>query len=569
MQPQRHWMHLALIGASLAALTSCTPAAPSGGEPGPSAPRRTKTLVIGVSTQLQVIGVFAGTSTGGWTTLTELHTNGLVTPDATTPRLIGRLAEKMPSVDDGSISMLSDGRMRVVYSLRRSATWQDGAPFTAHDLVFTRTFLRDQGLPVVLRESARQIETIEVIDDWTAAFVFARPYFLGGILGPRDFWPHPRHLLAEPYERYVATGNIDELLSLPYWTSAYVNSGPFRVTAFDPGEGVTFQAYEGYFLGRPKVDTIYVRPFRDENTLFANILAGSVDLFPEPALHAELAAQLREQWESTGQGTIRTLPGTTSFLASQFRPGVQSEPANLDARVRQALYQAIDRDAFPAELVQQAWSLLPPGHQLHEATRDALRRYPYDPRSSRAILQEAGWTPGPDGLLRHGSDGRKFHNRISTVATGRLWEVATYADAWRRIGIEVEEAQVPPAQARDLEYRALFPSWEASSASYGDGILGRLTGPAASAANRWSGNRGGYEDPTAQELIARYRASISQPEQFQAMRELSEFVATTLPLLISYFGTYYNGARKGVRALDDVPAKQDTTSRNAHLWDLE
>jgi peptide/nickel transport system substrate-binding protein len=372
----------------------------------------------------------------------------------------------------------------------------------------------------------------------------------------------------------VASGNSDEVVGLPYWTSEYVHLGPFRVTAFDPGEGVTLQAYEGYFLGRPKLDTVYVRAFRDENTLYANLLAGAIDLFPDPALHAEHADQLREQWEQSGQGVVHVLLGTTSFLALQWRPGVQREPANLDVRVRRALYQAIDRDSFP-HLVKPAWSLLPPGDPLYDAVKDGLRRYPYDPARSRAVLQELGWTPGPDGVLRHSSDGRRFQNRISTVATGRLWEVATYADYWRRIGIEVEEFQTPAAQSRNREYRALNPSWEATSAGQGDSILRRLAGPAASAENRWSGNRGGYEDPTAEQLLARYYTSIAQPAQFQAMRDISEFFVEQLPLLIAYYSTHHTGVRAGVRALDDVAGGQQsarpygTYSRNAHLWDVD
>lgn len=95
-----------------------------------------------------------------------------------------------------------------------------------------------------------------------------------------------------------------------------------------------------------------------------------------------------------------------------------------------------------------------------------------------------------------------------------------------------------------------------------------MTGPAASAENKWSGNRGGYEDPVAQQLIARYFSSMGDREQFQAMHDLSEFEATTLPLLISYFSTYYNGVRTGVHALEDVWGRQDSSSRNAHLWDV-
>ena len=100
-------------------------------------------------------------------------------------------------------------------------------------------------------------------------------------------------------------------------------------------------------------------------------------------------------------------------------------------------------------------------------------------------------------------------------------------------------------------------------------------GPAASAQNRWSGNRGGYEDPVAQQLLGRYYASIAEGEQFQAMRDISEFMVSELPVLIAYYSREHTGVRKGVLALDDLSGGQHssrpygTYSRNAHLWDVE
>jgi peptide/nickel transport system substrate-binding protein len=561
-----------VLTAAVLALAACAPAAPSGSAQAPQVTARPKTLTIGVATQTQAMGVFSGQSVGGWTSLNELHSAGLITSDYSTPRPIGRLAEKVPSVDDGSIVLLPDGRMRVVYSLRHDVTWQDGAPFTAHDVAFSHTFLVDQGLPVTLRDTVQYVDAVEAVDDYTAAFLFRRPYYLGNALGVREFWPQPRHLLQDAYRRATATANADEVMHLAYWTSEYVNLGPFRLVSFDPGEGSVYEAYAGYFLGRPRLDTVRVRSFSDQNTLYANLLAGTVDLLADTGLNTELGAQLKERWESSGQGTVHVRAGATYFLSPQWRPGVQREPANLDVRIRQALYQAIDREAM-SDLVQPAWSILPPGDRLYDATRDGLRRYPYDPERSKVLLRDLGWASAPDGLLRNASDGRRFSNTISTVATGRLWEVAAYADSWRRIGIEVEEQQVPPAQARNLEYRAQFPSWEATSAGQGDSMFSRLEGPAASAQNRWSGNRGGYEDPVAQQLLARYFAGLTDRDQAQAMRDVAEFIAAELPLLIFYFNTDHLGVRAGVRALDDVTGGQHssrpfgTYTRNAHLWD--
>src|SRR5205823_6201983 len=176
----------------------------------------------------------------------------------------------------------------------------------------------------------------------------------------------------------------------------YVHLGPFRLTAFDPGEGLTFEAYDGYFLGRPKLDVVRVRFFANESSLFSNVLAGSVDVVLDLALSAETGFQLKDRWEHGGQGTVYTYYGYTRFLEPQWRPAFQREPGNLDPRVRAALYHALDREAL-AEAIQAghpelaAYSLLPPVERSHAATRDGLRAYSHDLDRARALLREAGW----------------------------------------------------------------------------------------------------------------------------------------------------------------------------------
>src|SRR5438309_428461 len=102
---------------------------------------------------------------------------------------------------------------------------------------------------------------VEAVDSYKLAVYFPAPYFQGAVLGPFLFWPLPRHLLEPAYPAFLTTKNPDEVLNSSYWTSGYVHLGPFRLTAFDPGNELTFQAYDGYFLGKPRVGTIHVRIF--------------------------------------------------------------------------------------------------------------------------------------------------------------------------------------------------------------------------------------------------------------------------------------------------------------------
>jgi peptide/nickel transport system substrate-binding protein len=354
-----------------------------------------------------------------------------------------------------------------------------------------------------------------------------------------------------------------------------VNLGPFRLTAFDPGDGMTFTAYDRYFLGRPKVDTVRVKLFANSNTLFSNLMAGTVDLFFESTLGPDLGFQLASNWTD---GNVYQAYVSHRMLAPQFRPTVQIETANLDVRVRAALYHALDREALSEGLQgghreYAAWEILPPNDVLYPAVKDGLRQYAYDPDRAKAILREVGWTPGADGMLSNAADGRPFHNAIS-ASDLTVRDMPAYAAYWRQIGIQVDEIATPAAQVRNAEYRASYPAWEVTAQSGGDGILGKLEGPAAGPETRWAGNRGGFDDPRAQRLVDAYRASLSERDQFQAMKAIGEYVTAELPFLVLYGTVDPIGVRKGVKALDDRDGGDSggrpigTYTRNAHLWDV-
>ena len=571
---------LMIVSIGCTAPAAPAPASPAGGGASsppaqPESPRPTKSLNIGISGSVRAMGI-AGDATpvGGWLSLLELHSDGLITSDTNSRRPVGRLAERVPSLDDGTISVLPDNRMRVVYHLRKGVTWQDGAPFTAHDLVFTHKLCCDPGLPNELEEATRFISSVEAPDDATFVIYFKQPYFLGGNLGPLYYWPLPRHLLEGAYEQYAVNRNAEEVLNLPYWTTEYVHVGPFRLTRFEAGEAMSFEAYDRYFLGRPKVDVIHVRWFRDPNTLLSNLFAGSIDMVPELALVAEPGRQLKERWDSTGGGTVHVREGSLWILRPQLRPNMLIEAATLDPRVRLAFYQALDREALSVAVnggqgQLAATSLLPSSDPLYEVTRDGLRQFPYSPDRARALFREAGWSTGADGVLRHSSDNRAFRTSV-WASPGREQEIAAFASYWRELGIEVEEFVIGAAQVRDREFRARHPGWD----STGGDIMDMMASPAGTAENRWAGNRNGFEDPRAQRLVGALRSSIAVRDQLQAMRGVQEYVFAEWPALPLYFLADYLAVRKGIRAYEDVAGgavgpPYGGYSRNAYLWDIE
>jgi len=569
----------------LLAAAACAGPMPTTNEPAtdPASPHEpTKSLTVGITGTVPAmsLAVATGTPTGGWMAMTELHTDGLVTADADSRTPVGRLADEVPTLENGGITILPDGSMRVAFRLRPNVTWQDGVPFTADDFVFSYQIGGPGGIPTPLNGAVPYMSGVEALDAHTLVITYKTPFYQGAVLGPQMFWPLPEHVLGEAYQKFARDQNLQELLALPYWTSAYVSTGPFRLVQFDSGSSLTFQAYEDYYLGRPKIGTIHVLMFGDANVLFSNIVAGTVDVIPDLALQGETGAQLRRMWSASGDGNAYVIEGAWRRYDPQYRPEYQREPALLDRRVRTALYQALDRVAISEganggspELASN--SLLAKSDPLYEAARDVLARFSFDPSRSRALLAEAGWATGPDGTLRFERDGRAFKTAIYTTV-GNERDVAASASYWRQLGIDVEEHVWSASETRDAAARAQYPGFDGT----GGGILNLLFQRAATAENNWVGNRTGYENPEGRRLVQSLRGSVATADQLAAMRAISDFVVDDLPVLPVYFIATYLFARKGIRAftpgdiaggVSDNPTlyAYGTFSRNAVSWDRD
>ncbi|MBM2809432.1 MAG: hypothetical protein HW416_191 [Chloroflexi bacterium] len=581
---QRIWVrHPLAAAASLTlALMACAPAQPSisiapADSPGTSSsPTRTKSIVVGVSNAVDALSIMgSSTTSGGWQSLNELHSQGLVTADRNVQRPIPRVASQLPSIDSGNIEILADGRMKTVYPLRRDVTWQDGTPFTAHDLTFGFELNSDKGMPFLNRDAIQEMHSVEALDDYTFVIYWRGPYYQADSVGLRAMWPHPRHILEGQYR----TIDRAAFINLPYWTSEYVHLGPFRLSEFHAGESLAFTAFDGYFLGRPKVDRVIVRVSNDETSLYAATLAGAIDILMDNSLSAELGLQLKDEWERGGKGIVHVGTGTTRFIAPQFDPAVQQFPPALDPRVRQALYYAVDRKSV-SDAVQLghgelfANSLLPPGDRLYEATKDGFARYTYDPARSRGMLTQLGWNPGGDGVLV-GPDGRRFGTSLWTTEGGER-EIAVIADYWKQIGVFAEQYIIAGAIVRDREARTKYPGFETSARGSSDSILSRFDSRTASVAStNYSGaNRGGYKSPRMDDLVDRYRQSVPERDQGIAIRAVSDLVAEDLPVLPLYFNPTTPAVRAGIKALDDFMGGAEpsrlfgTFSRNSHEWDV-
>lgn len=560
---------------ALLMLVACAPAGPAPGASGTGplgAPEAQKTITVVALNPVRAFGSWSTSSTGGTFALNEIHSDALVTRSTDgdyEPRLLARL----PSLDDGTLAVLPDGRMRITWHLRTDAKWHDGTPFTAADVVFTRQVLLNPDVPLSRSAEIDYIEHIDVLDQWTVVATLKAVYYLPNFLGLRHFWILPQHVLSEPFQ-----GDKPAFSNLPYWTTDYIHLGPFHLVDYGMGENLIFERFDDYFLGRPKVNRIVVRIIPDENTVFANLLAGAVDIAPEQTLSPDLFVRLHEEWARTGEGTVVSRQGTWRFLGVQFNPEWGRPPElSRDVRVRRGLYQGFDRDALRETLLPgfsertSPDSFMVQGDPLAPTVGRPFARYAFDPSTAALLLAEAGWRRAADGRMLNPA-GEQVQIAIRTTP-GYYKEGSIVAQYWRDLGIDVAEEQTPASLARDLEYGAKFPGFQANARASGGEIFKRFDSrDHATAQNRYTGSNSGYTNPTLDRLIDRLLSTIDEREQGLLLREMGGIIATDLPVLPTYFQVNLAAVRKGVRALiDDFAGATNPglSSRNAYRWDRD
>jgi peptide/nickel transport system substrate-binding protein len=297
------------------------------------------------------------------------------------------------------------------------------------------------------------MSTVEAPDDHTVEITWSEPYAHANALGIQDLGPLPRHRLEEKYRTDKASFALGE-----DWTSAYIGSGPFRLERWDAGVRIVARAYEDWFLGPSRIDTIEVRFIGDPSTVLANLLAGEIDFTSSPPLRVTEAIVARDQWADGGAGYIKTWEQRLRYLEFQYREVPNWQRVVTDARVRKALLHAIDRQQLAAVMtsglgrVADAW-VLPADPNFPEVDRTIVK-YPFDPQRAVTILEEAGWRRSASGGLTNAAGQTLDIDVNSGSAEPQVPTIV--ADAWKAVGINAGLDMVPTAQLADPRVRSGF-----------------------------------------------------------------------------------------------------------------
>jgi len=532
---------------------------------GTSSPKRLIAAVMGEPASLSSRISIGVANVPGVDVLEELVNAGLVTSDNRGTG-IPRLAETIPSVENGLWTVHSDGRMETTWRIREGAVWHDSAPVTSGDLFFTMEVARDTELPNFNDPAFNAIDRLEVRDPRTLTIHWRQPYIdADQMFSPRYAMPLPQHLLERGYREDKAG-----FTQLAYWSREFVGTGAYRLQEWAAGSHVSLRANERYPLGRPKIDEIQVRFIPDQNTLIANVLAGTVQLTIGRNVSLDQALQMRNQWLD---GRVEVGTRGWSILFPQFL--TPDPPLVSNLQFRRALVHAIDRqqlvDTLMGGLVPVADSFVNSNAPNYWDIEPSIVRYPFDPARATRMMEELGYSRGMDGLLRD-SSGQGLAVELRTVSVDlHVKTTLAVTDAWQRLGVSVEPVVIPPARQGDLEYRAGFPAFQIFGGQSDVGLLPRLhSSRTPRPETRYVGtNYSRYIDPEWDGLIDRLFATVPQQERTRVLAEVVHFMTDRLNIIGLFFRDDTILVNNRVQNATALYGEGSTHAWNAHEWDLK
>ncbi len=314
-------------------------------------------------------------------------------------------------------------------TLDEAATWSDGVPITADDVIFTVLKLTSRAVGNLTMfgyaalegfdengnspDEATEIAGVTKVDDKTLRFVFKSP------ASPATFInSFARYLLTIPKHKLESVPT-EELATIDWFGAPEVVSGPYIVTDFDSNHYISYTANTNYWRGAPKIDRLNIK-IVDGSQLYAGLQSGEIDFVQQTtgAIPQEDQASVEQLANVTA---VRELPLTSQLTF--FNTAKVS-----DARVRQAILYAIDRNLLlegllegRGEVVDGFLSSLSP---FYDASITPLM---YDPAKARELLAEAGWDAS-DKLSFLVDSGDTTFVQAASVIVAQLAEVGVQAE---------------------------------------------------------------------------------------------------------------------------------------------
>lgn len=471
-------------------------------------------------------------------------------------QLYAGTVEKMPTLKDGDWQLLPGGKMKVTWKFRKDFTWHDGKPYTALDASWTYLMLRNPRTPTVSRFTLRKIDNMTAPDPYTLIVQWSERYPFANT----GHSVHPKHLIEHEYLRDPSRLKSHKQVRAP------IGSGPYKFVEWVPGSHITLEAYDKYPGGAARIKQQIWRFILDSTVLQANVIANQVDVTELNNFSIEQMLEIERR--NPRQNAIYT----PALIWEHIDLNHDNEWLK-DTRVRQALAHAINRDEISQKLffgkqpVAHTW--LP---ERHEGYNPNVKKYNYDPSRAKQLLAEAGFAPGPDGILRD-SKGQRVEMTVMTTAGNAVREQVQQIikDHLRQVGIDLRIDNRPAS----VLFGQLLPRRQYSHMLMYAFFMSPFTLPyyhwhssqIPSATNNWEGqNFPGWRNAEADRLAEQTGVEIDRAKRIALLKRQQEIWAEELPVIPLYFRLELNTANKQISNVKPAGLGDVRINWNCREW---
>ncbi len=353
--------------------------------------------------------------------------------------VVAWLAAEVPSLDNGGIS---EDLRSITWKLKPDVKWSDGTALTSADVVFTANYCMDPNGGCAQLAKFEGVESVEAVDDLTVKVTFTTPR------------PDPFSAFVGGQSPIIQKAQFESCIgeAAPTCTEQNFNpigTGPFKVVEFRTNDVIRFEANGEYRdPAKPAFATLVMKGGGDPAAAARAVLeTGEYDY----AWNTQLAPEILQGMEAKGMGKVSAAFGSlvermhvnltdpSSSLPEGERSTVKHpHPILSDARVRKALSISIDRELLTeigyGIAGKPTCNVVPAPEAWASDNTECLTQ---DIEGAKALLDEAGWVPGADGVRE--KDGKRLSLLFQTsVNAVRQDFQALIKQWWQEIGVETQ-----------------------------------------------------------------------------------------------------------------------------------
>ena len=416
-------------------------------------------------------------------------------------------------------SITTEDNKNFIVHIDDAATWSDGTPVTADDVVYTALRLAS---PVIgntammyyvfegvgddgfVEEGAESIDGIQKVDDKTVQFTTKEEMPITTFENS-----YARYLLTLP-KHVIEQYSEEELSTADWFNHPDVVSGPFIVTDFDVDHYISYEANKDYWKGAPKIDKLNIK-IVDGSQLYAGLQSGEIDITQQT-----MSDIPQEDYES-----VEALDNVDVVYGSPVtNQSVFSQTKNVpDVKVRQAMLYAIDRQQILEELLNGHGEIV--DGFLSSASPfydDSLTPVSYDPEKAKALLEEAGWDGSQTIRFYVNSGDSTFVNAASIIAA-----------EWAAVGIKAEIQTVDFATLMSVagteDYDVLAVQYTYAPVDPYPDVAWLLGGEGS-----WTG----YSDDTLNDALTKSQLTSDPEETKELFSVVDKKVQEDVPMFSAY-----------------------------------